>query len=350
MRAWVLHGVNDIRFEDTEKPVPVEGWVLLKVGACGICGSDIPRIYDTGAHRHPLIPGHEFAGTVVETAPGMDKSLIGSRVGVFPLIPCGKCPQCLKKRYEMCERYDYAGSRRDGGFAGYVCMPASSLIRLPDRVSFEQAAMLEPMAVAVHAMRALPPAPGENVAICGLGTIGLLLFMFLKEAGVGDLYLIGNKDIQKKTALALGIAEDHYLDARQPDIKGRLTEASGGAGFDVFFEATGRNSAVSLALDTAAKGGRVMLIGNPHSDMQLTRDSYWQILRRQLTLKGTWNSSFTGCADDDWHYVLQKLREGKISPEKLISHRFPLAELEKGLHIMKDRSEEYCKIMLLPTA
>ena len=346
MHAWVLNGINDLRFEEREKPVPGEGRVLLKVAACGICGSDIPRIYDTGAHRHPLIPGHEFAGTVVQTGTGCDVSLTGVRAGVFPLIPCGTCPQCLKKRYEMCDNYNYTGSRCDGGFAEYVCVPESSLIRLPDNVSFEQAAMLEPMAVAVHAMRAIAPLPGEKVAICGLGTIGLLLLMFLLEAGIRDIYLIGNKELQKQTALSLGIDAGHYCDSKKTDALSALKEMTASEGCDVFFECTGRNETVNLALNATAKGGRIMLIGNPHSDMLMERNDYWQILRRQLTLRGSWNSSFTGSTSDDWHYVLQKLEQGRIAPEKLISHRLPLAELEKGLRIMRDRSEEYCKIMI----
>ena len=153
MKAWVLHGVNDIRYEETERPVAPAGEVLVRVRAAGICGSDIPRIYDTGAHRHPLICGHEFSGCVESVGDGVDAAWIGKRVGIFPLIPCRECAQCKKQRYEMCSHYDYLGSRRDGGFAEYVSVPEWNLLALPDAVSYEAAAMLEPMAVAVHAMR-----------------------------------------------------------------------------------------------------------------------------------------------------------------------------------------------------
>ena len=144
MKAWVLHGVNDIKYEEREKPEIREGEVLLKVEAAGICGSDIPRIYDTGAHVHPISPGHEFAGTVVKS---VDTTLVGKRMGVFPLMPCRSCDMCQLEKYEMCRKYNYLGSRCDGGFAEYVRVPVWNLIELPDEVTFEQAACLEPLAV-----------------------------------------------------------------------------------------------------------------------------------------------------------------------------------------------------------
>ena len=157
MKAWVLHRINDIRLETVEMPAPQSGEVLVAVKAVGICGSDIPRIYRTGAHRHPLIPGHEFSGVVEVLGKDADSAWLGKRVGVFPLIPCRACGPCMRGQYEMCRNYDYLGSRRDGGFAEYAAVPADNLIELPDNISFEEAAMLEPMAVAVHAMRRVLP-------------------------------------------------------------------------------------------------------------------------------------------------------------------------------------------------
>ena len=130
MKAWVLHGVNDLRLETVPIPLPEEQEVLVEVKATGICGSDIPRIYHTGAHIHPLIPGHEFSGEVVEVGKGTDRKWIGQRVGIFPLIPCGECGLCRKKQYEMCRNYSYLGSRRNGGFAEYAAVPAWNLVLL----------------------------------------------------------------------------------------------------------------------------------------------------------------------------------------------------------------------------
>lgn len=345
MKAWVLHGADDIRFETVDKPALADKEVLISVKAAGICGSDIPRIYQTGAHRHPLVPGHEFSGVVVETGAQADAKWLGRKVGIFPLIPCGQCLPCQRKQYEMCRNYDYIGSRRDGAFAEYVAVPERNLLLLPETVGFEEAAMLEPMAVAVHAMRQAMPAVSDTVVVCGLGTIGMLLLMFLQEAGVKNLLAVGNKEFQKQTVRNLGLPLDNYCDSREQDAATWLSERTDGAGADVFFECVGKNETVSLGVNAAAPAGKIVLVGNPYSDMTLEKDVYWKVLRNQLTVKGTWNSSFTGEQTDDWHYVLERLAQKKIAPAELISHRLPMEALETGLHIMRDKSEDYIKIM-----
>ena len=181
MKAWVLHDIGDLRFDTVKEPVIQKREVLVRVRAVGICGSDIPRIYQNGAYSHPLILGHEFSGEVVETGVLADPVWKGQRVGVFPLIPCRECAPCRQKQFEMCRNYGYLGSRRDGGFTEYVAVPEENLIPLPENVTFEAAAMLEPMAVAVHAMRRIKAKPSDRIAICGVGTIVLLLYQLLRE-------------------------------------------------------------------------------------------------------------------------------------------------------------------------
>lgn len=337
MKAWVLHGINDIRFEDVDRPRPSEDGVVVAVKAAGVCGSDIPRIYRTGAHVHPLIPGHEFSGAVVETGRNVGAEWMNKRVGIFPLIPCMDCVACRKRRYELCRNYSYLGSRRDGGFAEYVPVPEWNLIALPDSVSYGQAAMLEPMAVAVHAMRRSALEKNGTVAILGLGTIGLLLLMFLMDAGVQDVIAVGNKEIQQGKALQLGLKEDRYCDSRKQDVSKWILEQTGGKGAEVFFECVGRNETVSLAVDLSAPEGCVCLVGNPYSDMALEKNVYWKILRNQLTVKGVWNSSFTHEDGDDWHYALERLALKKIAPETMISHRYRLHEAEQGLLAMQKK-------------
>ena len=364
MWAQVLHDIGDIRYEEAPMPSLQEDMVLVKVMAAGICGSDIPRIYKTGAHRMPLIPGHEFSGMVTAvygkgtnaaedgTVSGIPKDgiagWIGKRVGIFPLIPCMKCPQCLKKQYEMCRNYNYLGSRTDGGFAEYVAVPTWNLIELPSEVTYEQAAMLEPTSVAMHAIRAMHVQKEETVAVCGLGTIGLLIAMMLKGMGIEKVFALGNKAAQQGMAEKIGIQAEEYCDTRTQDPDAWLKERTQGQGATVFFECIGKNDIVELAIQGTAPGGRVMLVGNPASDMELPRDVYWQILRKQLTLKGTWNSSYLGEEADDWHLVIQALSEGKIHPELFITHRFPLDNLTAGLEIMRDKTEDYVKVMTFP--
>nr|MBQ8253060.1 galactitol-1-phosphate 5-dehydrogenase [Lachnospiraceae bacterium] len=345
MKAYVLRGINEFQKEEIDKPVPKAGEVVVEVKAAGICGSDIPRAYQTGAHVHPIVIGHEFSGKVVELGVETDSEWMGKPVGVFPLIPCRKCGPCMNKQYEMCRHYDYLGSRRDGAFAEYVAVPQECLIELPDSVSYEAAAMLEPMAVAVHAMRAMEVKREDYVAICGLGTIGLFLAMFLRSVGIEHILVIGNKGFQKDRVLSLGIPAECYCDIREEDVEMWIGQHTAGHGVDVFFECVGKSETFSQAIDLTAPGGSVMLVGNPHSDMMLEKTVYWKILRNQLTVKGTWNSSFTGEEDDDWHYVLEKLSQKKINPEQMITHKFALDELMRGFHIMRDKSEDYIKVM-----
>ncbi len=369
MKAWVLQGIDSLVLKEVPVPALGSGEVLVAVRAAGICGSDIPRVYRTGAHRHPLIPGHEFSGEVVELGENVDRSWLGKSVGVFPLIPCRSCEPCRRKQYEMCRNYDYLGSRRDGGFAEYVAVPVWNLLALPQSVSYEEAAMLEPMAVAVHAMRRMlsesdiwisengkragfageaeaeKKAGNISVAVCGLGTIGLLLLMFLKEAGVREVYAVGNKDFQKEMAKKLGVTEEFYCDSRRQDQHQWLMERTDGRGVDQYYECVGKSETYELAADGTAPAGRVVLVGNPYSDMMLKKEVYWKILRNQLTILGTWNSSFTQEPGDDWHYVLERLAQGRIAPAGMISHRFALAELRKGLELMRDKREDYVKVM-----
>ncbi len=369
MKAYVLNGIADIEYKDVEAPVhdgsgiigrngqtsvSEDECVIVKVHAAGVCGSDIPRIYKTGAYHHPLIPGHEFSGEVVSAGSESLKDLVGKRVGVFPLIPCKECMPCKKKLYEMCKNYNYLGSRCDGGFAEYVKVPASNLIELPVNVSYEQAAMLEPISVAMHSIRqcglSLEPEGDErdlNIVISGMGTIGLFTLMLLKGMGYRNICCIGNKDFQTGYAAMLGISEDRSCNIKNDDPVVFVNEKTNGCGADVFFECVGRNESVSLGLNILAGGGKLQLVGNPASDMIFSKDEYWKILRKQLKVTGTWNSSFTGENDDDWHLVLKALEDEKISPEKLISHNLKFDELIKGFEIMRDKTEGYIKVMTL---
>jgi len=347
MKAWILHGVGDIRFEEVERPQPKDGEVLVSVRAAGICGSDVPRIYQTGAHVHPLIPGHEFSGVVEELGKFADKKWVGKRVGVFPLIPCGECAFCRKQQYELCRQYSYLGSRRNGGFAEYVCVPEWNLIELSAEVPFAEAAMLEPMAVSVHALRRVQPCQNDTVVVYGLGTIGMLLVLFLMDAGIPNILAVGNKVFQKQAVRKLGLDGQSYCDSREQDVFRWVQEHTDGAGADVIFECVGRNETFAQSVGLAAPGGRVCLVGNPYSNMTLDRDIYWKILRNQLNIIGTWNSSFIHESGDDWHYVLSRLSQKQISPEKLVTHKLPIKELESGLQIMKNKTEDFVKIMVI---
>ena len=341
--------------EEVEVPIPEPGEVCVRTEAAGICGSDIPRIYGTGAHRMPIIPGHEFSGVVEGIGKDAHSIWLGKRVGVYPLIACGRCYSCETGHPEVCEHYGYIGSRQDGAFAEYVCVPEGNLIQLPDEVSFEQGAMLEPLAVASHAIGTGLGASagyvhGAKMVVCGLGTIGLLVVMLLKERAFDNIYVIGNKKEQKTRVTKLGVPEENFCDSTVEDVPQWLKDHTGGV--DAFFECVGKNECLSYGVETMDPFGNIILIGNPLTDMILSRDAYWRILREQITVTGSWNSTFLGGGFseenlDDWHYVMKLLRRHRIHPEELITHRLRLDELETGLQLMQNKTKDHCKIMMI---
>ncbi len=394
-KSLVLESIGKIEYRETKIPEIHDGEVLIRVKAAGICGSDIPRAYKTGAHLMPIIPGHEFSGVVESVGKNVSSAWIGKRVSVFPKIACGKCEQCKKGNPGSCTQYDYIGSRRDGAFAEYVTAPVGNLLKLPENVSFEEAAMFEPLGVAANAVRTALGLKKSGVGclqtgkadpeinqidksktfvICGMGTIGLLIAMLLKAEGFTKIYGIGNKESQKKRFEALGISEGFFLQSADqgakepadPDFKENMCNTEriknitcGGA--DYYFECVGKNECISQGIESVGPGGTVVLVGNPYSDMIFEKNVYWKILREQITLKGIWNSEFAGepseeykseltenQTSDDWHYVLSLMEEGKIKPGKLITHRFSLEEAYKGFELMRDKTEDYCKVMILP--
>ena len=173
MKAARLHKIGDIRCEEVETPIPRGEELLLKVGACGVCGSDLPRVFEHGSSngKYPLTIGHEFSGEVVAVGEKADASLIGVRAAIYPLIPCGKCDPCVTGHYAMCENYDYLGSRRDGGFAEYCLVPSAWHLIFSKKATMEELAMTEPACVAQHAVRRARVTAGQFAVIFGAGPI-----------------------------------------------------------------------------------------------------------------------------------------------------------------------------------
>ena len=333
MKAYVLHGVNELRYDDVKKPECPSGWAVVKVKAAGICSSDIARIFTKGTYHFPTIPGHEFSGIVESVGNDADSSMIGKHVGVFPLIPCRQCPQCAKKHYEMCTDYDYVGSRRDGGFAEYVVVPVWNLIELPESISFSSAAMLEPLAVALHAIKLGDVKKGDNVAIIGTGMIGISAGQWAYKFGANTVTVIGRNETKRTLVEKCGL--QYKICVNKEEI----------GEYDFVLEAVGSPQSVELAISGARPGGTVLLMGNPFSDINLVQNLYWRILRKQLVLKGTWNSSYDGINTSDWTEAVDALANTEINVETLISHSLKQEELVKGLELMRDHNEPYCKVI-----
>lgn len=344
MKATVLHGINDLRVEEIPVPVPASGEVLVNVKACGICGSDVGRALKTGAYHYPIVIGHEFAGIVTDAKEEKDRCWIGKRVGIFPLKPCFSCKSCKEQKYEMCESYDYLGSRCDGGFEEYVAVPEWNLIGLPDNVSYEEAAMLEPLSVAIHALRDFDRLDGKTLAIIGPGPIGNIVSKVARAKGASAIIMIGRT--AEKLAFASRYGSDHIIDSGSEDVEKEIDNLTDSNRADVVIEGTGASQSVALAIRIARRGGDVILLGNPSEDVSLDKTTYWQILRKQIKLIGTWNSSFKS-SKDDWQEAVSLIASGKIDLKPLISHTLPFDGLRQGLEIMVSKETFSNKVMLV---
>ena len=348
MEALVLHAVGDVRYESVARPEPGPGEVLVQIGYCGVCGSDIPRVFVKGTYHFPTVCGHEFAGTVAEAGAGVGDFGPGDRVAVFPLLWCGKCEPCEKGQYVQCVDYDYLGSRSDGGFAEYVVAPRQNLVRVPDGVSLEEAAMTEPAAVALHALRrAGGCSVGDTVAVFGIGPIGLMVAQWARAMGASRVILCDI--VPEKLALAGRLGFTHVVNGRLTDPVGAIEAMTNGAGAHLCIEAAGVPQTTAQALQSVRRGGRMVLLGNPSAGVTLSTPLLSQAMRREVTIFGTWNSEYSASGgDDDWRAVLDAMASKKLDLLPLITHRVPLSNGADALRMMRDGSEFSSKILLHP--
>lgn len=348
MRALVLHAVGDARVESIPRPLPGAGEVLVRVAFCGVCGSDIPRIFVKGTYHFPTVCGHEFSGTVEECGNGIADLEPGDPVTVFPLIWCGRCLACEQGRYVQCDDYDYLGSRSDGAFAEYVVAPRRNLIRLPEGVSLEAAAMTEPAAVALHALRRAGGCSiGETVVVFGAGPIGLMVAQWARAMGASQIVIFDL--IPEKLAMAQRMGFALAYDVRENDPLDRVASLTQGQGAHVCVEAAGVPATFVQALSSARNGGRVIILGNPSGDVTLPAALISQVMRREVDILGVWNSEYSAAGtDDDWHAVLEAVAAGKIQLEPLISHRVALDDALNALVMMRDQSEFFSKVLIHP--
>lgn len=342
MKACVLHNINDLRYDEVPLPKAGPGEVLLKIRAAGICGSDIQRVFEKGTYHFPTVPGHEFAGEIVALGDGVDAGLLGKKAAVFPLLPCRVCSSCQIGEYAQCKMYDYYGSRRDGGFGEFLAVKVWNLVLLPEAVTFEEAAMCEPVAVAIHALSQSGVEFGDTVGIFGAGTIGLILAKIARAWGAGKVILA---DIDsRKLEFAQSIGFVHTINSREEDIVSRIMEMTGGRGLDVAVEGSGVSAALENCLKGAKTFGKVVLMGNPIKEMIVSQKAYWEILRKQLTLKGTWNSSYNG-QKNDWQKAVEAMP--MLQPAQLITHRFSFDRCNEAFDLLKEQKEFALKVMFI---
>ncbi|NBF09833.1 2,3-butanediol dehydrogenase [Pseudomonas sp. Fl4BN1] len=270
MKALRWHAARDLRLSQVQLRQPGAGEVLLQVAYCGICGSDLHE-YADGPHsipqevahplsgcRAPLTLGHEFCGEVVGLGPGVDPRLLGQRVAVEPEYRCGDCQYCRIGQYNLCQSMGFIGLMGDGGFAEQALVPAYMLHLLPENVSFKQAAVLEPAAVAFHALNQSSLMAGDSCAVFGLGPIGLLLILLARLRGVERIYAVDLDPERRRLALEFGASA--ALDGRDPSLQEQLRQLSDG-GIDSAFEAAGTQQTLTHALHCLRKGGEAVMVG-----------------------------------------------------------------------------------------
>lgn len=336
MKALVLHAVGDLRIEEVPTPTPGSGEVLVRVAFCGVCGSDIPRVFSKGTYHFPTIPGHEFAGTVAAWGDGVTDLVVGQGVEVFPLLWCGRCVACEVGEYARCEDYGYLGSRNDGGFAEYVVAPRRNLLPLPAGVGLDAAAMTEPAAVALHALRRVGESlVGQSVAVFGAGPIGLMVGQWARIMGASRVTMLDVAPEKLDVAKALGFEA--------------VSSSVASIDADVAVDAAGAPSSLLAAAESVNAAGTVVMLGNPTRDFVLPPAVWSQLMRREAKLVGTWNSQYRQFGEhDDWHITLEAIASGQLNVLSLVTHRVPLSEGLTALETMRDQPATVGKILLQP--
>ncbi len=347
MQGLLLHAVGDLRLESVPKPVPGPGEALIRIGFCGVCGSDIPRVFVKGTYSFPLICGHEFAGTVEAVGDGVQDSYIGQHFAVFPLLWCDNCPACEEGKYVQCADYDYLGSRSDGGFAEYVIAPVRNLVPVPEGVSLAEASMTEPAAVALHALkRAGGTSPGETVVVFGAGPIGLMVAQWARTMGASQIIVFDLVPEKLEMSRALGF--DLTFDVRDCDGVETVNELTCDEGAHICIEGAGVPVTFVQALSAVRRGGKMVVLGNPANDITLPAALVSQVMRREISIYGTWNSHYSVLGGDDWCTALDAMANGTLVLKPLITHTASLPDAEAALVMMNTRSEFFSKVLIQP--
>jgi L-iditol 2-dehydrogenase len=346
MMAASLHAPGDLRYEDIDIPQISPKEVLIKVKAAGNCGSDLQRIMTEGTYSFPCVPGHEFSGVIAETGNEIINFKPDDRVTVAPLIPCMKCEWCLQGQYNLCEDYDYLGSRSNGAFAEYVKAPEANLVKLPPDVDFEEGAVTDPAAVALHAIkRGGGIEPGQTVAVLGAGPIGMLVCQWAAVMGAEKVMATDIVDEKLKTVLGLGA--DISINSKNEDVVSRIMAETEGKGADVLIETAGSIETHKQSLVAARKRGRVIHIGRAYSDMVLPDEVFTKIFRKELSVYGAVNSNFSP-HDHEWETVVRYISDGRLKIKPLISHRLPLKVIADTFRKMYNKEILYNKIIFSP--
>jgi L-iditol 2-dehydrogenase len=337
VKAARLHGLGDVRVADEARPVPLAGEVLVRVTAVGLCGSDLHWFGEGGIGdavlSAPVVLGHEFAG-VIQGGPDD-----GTRVAVDPALPCGACEECLEGNRNLCPSVRFAGhGTNDGGLREFVAWPTALLHRVPDSISNADAAMLEPLGVALHAVDLAGLRIGGTVAVVGCGPIGLCVVQLARAAGASQVIAVEPLEHRRRAAARLGA--DVVLDSADGDIHDRLAQAANGRGVDVAIEVAGNDDAVGIAVHAVRPGGTVVLAGIPGTDNTSFPASVAR--RKGLTLK------LSRRMKEVYPRAISLVDRGVVDVRSVVTHTFPIDRAQDAFRTAEERVG--LKVIVAPSA
>jgi L-iditol 2-dehydrogenase len=333
-----LVSAEKIELEKTRIPSLTSDEVLIQVKVCGICGSDIHAYKGRHPFVHPpIVLGHEFSGMVSEIGSGVRGIPKGEKVTVEPNIVCGGCYNCLHGRHNICLNLKVIGCvGYNGAFAEYIVVPKDKVIKLPEGISYDEAALIEPTAVAVHAVKKAEQRVGDRVVILGAGPIGLLVMQVAKISGAGEVIITDLLDYKLKKARDLGA--DRTINSRSENLVSLIKEDYGEAGIDLIYDCVGIEETVSQAIQIARKGTKILIVGVPEEKIRVNL-AYVQ--DRELELLGS-----LMYLREDFTTAIELIHQGKVRARPLISHHFTLEETDKAFQKILTTKEEVLKVLI----
>ena len=344
MKAVVLENKGVLTYKEVPTPEPGPGQVRLKIKAISICGSDIKRFVD-GHRMYPLVLGHETSGIIDRVGESVSKSYVGKHAAIIPLVPCFECEQCQRGFYSACHSYSFIGSRRAGGFAEYVDLPESNAFLLPDEISFEHAALIEPSTVARHMLALGDFKRGQTAIVLGAGSIGLMIVQWLRILGADQILV--TDILEDNLQIASKIGADVTLNPSKVDVV-REVQKLLGDGADLTLEATGVPEVLEQTLPITRPRGKVVLAGNQPLDKSLSLTFIENMMRREISLIGCFMSYSEPFPGHEWTETITALLDGSLDMESLISHRFPLSKAPEIFEKIGAHQLAHQKIILNP--
>lgn len=351
MKATRWYGIKDIRIEDIPEPTPKEDEVKVKVHWCGICGSDlheylagpifipVEKEHPVTKEKAPVVLGHEFSGEVVDIGSKVTKFKVGDRVVVEPIVACGECENCVVGKYNLCVTLGFHGlAGGGGGFAEYTTFPEKFIHKLPDNLSYEEGALVEPIAVALHAVRLSKIKAGDSAVVFGCGPIGLGMIQSLKAAGAKEVYAVEVAKTRKEKAIKFGATK--VLDPTQVDVPQEIKKLTGKGGVDVAFDAAGVQATLISALNSVRAGGQVVVTSIWEKEAGINPNLF-VIPEREIVGTIAYRDIFPA--------VIQLLSDKRISTDGWITKKISLDELvQGGFEELINNKDTHVKIMATP--